>query len=77
MIRESNPCALRLILSNPEGNLPHTKSEMTRLYDSDPNSAAAEDSDAEWARRFSQGQPISRNSGEANKGTVDLWFPSI
>ncbi|KAB8074476.1 hypothetical protein BDV29DRAFT_122711 [Aspergillus leporis] len=49
------------------GNLPHTKSEMTRLYDSDPNSAAAEDSDAEWARRFSQGQPISRNSGEANK----------
>ena len=44
-----------------------------RLWDPDTNSKV-EDEDAEWARRFS-GQ--SGVMGEVDKGTVDLWFPSI
>ncbi|KAE8161227.1 hypothetical protein BDV40DRAFT_194453 [Aspergillus tamarii] len=34
------------------GNMPHTRSEMMRLWDPDTNSKV-EDEDAEWARRFS------------------------
>lgn len=46
---------------------------MMQLLDPD-TSSKAEDEDAEWARRFS-GQ--SGVMGEADKGTVGLWFPSI
>ncbi|KAE8378359.1 hypothetical protein BDV26DRAFT_191219 [Aspergillus bertholletiae] len=44
-------------------NMPHTISEMMRIWDPD-DSPAAEDEDAEWARRFSgQGGVM----GEADK----------
>lgn len=34
------------------GNIPHTRSEMRRIWDSGTNTPA-QDEDAEWARRFS------------------------
>lgn len=56
-------------------NSPHTKSQMMTYFDSDDNSQKLTDEDQEEAQRL-EGEFTSNISGQTDKGTILLDFPS-